>query len=163
MATTKEKLGYGIAGCLFGIFITSFAIYVMTTLVFFCWLPTVTNAFAKSFATVNAELNQSSIKLALLSYKSKDYSGMVETLKNTAETDAEAANAVGECYELGLGVTAEIAEAKKWYRDAAAKGSKIAQSNLERLAKNPKNRLRGSELPCLKTGLSSAWTFVNGK
>lgn len=75
--------------------------------------------------------------------KSSSAKGLVE--KNSAQTvefyhkaaelgDAQAQFSLGLCYEWGDGVTRDIAEAEKWYKKAAEKGSEEARTRLLSIA-----------------------------
>ena len=56
-------------------------------------------------------------------------------LRKAAETGyAEAQASLGFCYQKGLGVPADLAEAKRWYTRAASQGDANAQALLKELS-----------------------------
>ena len=60
-----------------------------------------------------------------------DMKGAVELLKTAAEKgNAEAANAIGEVYLAGQGVTASASEAARWFQQAADASNPLAMVNL---------------------------------
>ena len=59
----------------------------------------------------------------------------IEFLKNKAENgDPETQYCLGFCYENGIGVPEDKAEAVNWYRKAAEQGHKEAAEALKRLS-----------------------------
>lgn len=42
---------------------------------------------------------------------------------------------LGFCYENGIGAQADLAQAKKWYTESAARGDAIAQPAIDALAR----------------------------
>ena len=148
---TKNKDALAVWGFLFG----SFGLVVVVCIVGFFVLGQVSSslnsAFSTSFSTVRGQLSQMSVAPAILAYRTGDYPAMLEAFKQVAKSSPDAANAVGEAYELGLGTQGDIDEAKAWYKRSADQGCQAGKSNLQRLTANPNDRMQGSELPCIKT------------
>ncbi len=156
----NKKLAWGCGGCLVGI-LGLIVVLLIGGFAFFNILrPGLNSAISQSFSQVVNQLDELSASTALISYRDKDYPAMLANFKSSAEASADAANAVGECYELGLGTAPSMKEALKWYKDAAKRGSKEGETNLGRLTANPKNKLKGKELPCIKTSYAEAWKHL---
>ena len=78
-----------------------------------------------------AELKDNPLQRARAMATKGDIKGAVELLKGAAEKgSAEAANAIGELYLAGQGVTASAAEAARWFQQAADASFPLAMVNL---------------------------------
>ncbi len=64
--------------------------------------------------------------------------------------DAEAKMAVGEAFELGLGVKASTVDAAKWYREAALAGNLDAQFRLAKLVSSGAKGLKADKAATVK-------------
>lgn len=97
--------------------------------------------------------------LGIVLVKSPDKTQQEEGFKLIQESakkkDPEALNALGYCYELGLGTTINLAEAMRWYKRGAAAGNADAMHNVASLyvtgdgvPKDPKQVLHWSMRAC---------------
>ena len=62
------------------------------------------------------------------------FADYIQELRKSAEQGyADAQFTLGECYYYGIGVTKDLAEAVKWFRQAAKQGEQRAKKALQRL------------------------------
>ena len=54
--------------------------------------------------------------------------------------DAKSMNNLGSMYERGTGVAKDLAEARKWYEQAAELGNEDARANVERVKEKIKKK-----------------------
>lgn len=53
-------------------------------------------------------------------------------MRSASQGDADAQYAVGVCYEDGIGVEADLEEAREWYARSAKQGNKEAKKHLKK-------------------------------